>query len=139
MTNVLPAEEFDVLRDTHHRGELPPGVDGEVLATLLGQAVQHGGALRGLFIVRRNGETRIEAEATTRPDTIVVRRVDTLPGPSDLPDTVLRHVLRAQEPVVLQDAGAPTPFSNDPYLIEHRVCSLLCLPVVPQGMLMGAL
>jgi PAS domain S-box-containing protein len=112
---------------------------GQVLATLLGQAVQHGGARRGVLIVRRADETRIEAEATTQPDTIVVRRLDTLPGPSDLPDTVLRYVLRTQETVMLEDAGAPNPFSTDPYVVEYRVRSLLCLPLVQQGTLIGAL
>jgi GAF domain-containing protein len=69
----------------------------------------------------------------------VVRRLDTLPRPSDLPDTVLRYVLRTQEPVLLDDAGAPNPFSADPYMIEHRVFPLLCLPLVKKAMLIGAL
>src|SRR2546430_4391640 len=78
---------------------------GQILATLLGHTVQHVGAERALLIVRRADETRIEAEATTQPDTIVVRRLDTLPGPSDLPDTVLRYVLRTREAVMLDDTS----------------------------------
>src|SRR2546430_7433324 len=112
---------------------------GQILATLLGHTVQHVGAERALLIVRRADETRIEAEATTQPDTIVVRRLDTLPGPSDLPDTVLRYVLRTREAVMLDDASVRNPFSNDPYVIEHRVRSLLCLALATQGMLTGAL
>jgi rhodanese-related sulfurtransferase len=61
-----------------------------VLATLLGQAVQHADAERGLLVVRRAEEARVEAEATAQVDAIVVRRLNTLPGPSDLPDTVSR-------------------------------------------------
>src|SRR5207253_1231241 len=76
---------------------------------------------------------------TTQPDTIVVRRLDTLPGPSDLPDTVLRYVLRTREAVMLDDTSVRNPFSNDPYVIEHRVRSLLCLALATQGMLTGAL
>ncbi len=124
------------------RGELAPWMEaagGQVLATLLGQAVQHADAERGLLVVRRAEEARVEAEATTQVDAIVVRRLNTLPGPSDLPDTVLRYVLRTQEPVMLDDTGVPNPFSADPYVIGHRVRSLLCLPLVKQGALIGAL
>src|SRR4030095_1941395 len=122
MTTALPDGDFDVLSEIDHRRELPSWMEdpgGQVLATLLGQAVQHGGARRGVLIVRRADEPRIEAEATTQPDTVVVRRLDTLPGPSDLPDTVLRYVLRTQETVMLEDAGARNPFSTDPYVVEH--------------------
>ena len=142
MATALPGGEFDVLSEIDYRGELPPWMEdpgGQILATLLGQAVQHGGARRGLLILRRDNETRIEAEATTQADTVVVRRLDTLPAPSYLPDTVLKYVLRTQETVMLEDAGAPNPFSTDPYVVEHRVRSLLCLPLVKQGTLIGAL
>src|SRR5262245_54969323 len=106
---------------------------------LLGQMVQHAGAERGLLIVRRAAEVRIEAEATTQPDAVVVHRVNSVAGPLDLPDTVLKHVSRTQEAVMLDDAGIPNRFSSDPYVIERRVRSLLCVPLVTQGTLIGAL
>src|SRR5262249_52553462 len=76
---------------------------------------------------------RVQAEATTQPNTIMVRRLDVLPRASDLPDTVLRYVLRTREAVMLDDAIVQNPFSNDPYVIEHRVRSLLCMPLVARG------
>src|SRR5262245_29210835 len=115
-----------------HRG-------GQVLATLLGYIIRHVGAERGLLIAQRADEARVVAEATTQPDMIGVRRLDALAGPSNLPDTVLRYVLRTQEPVILDDASVRGPFSNDPYVIEHRVRSSLCLPLATQGALSGAL
>jgi len=157
MATALSGAELEVLSDAgelqaswaarpieliDRRGQQPPWMEdpgGQILATLVGHTVPHVGAERALLIVRRADETRIEAEATTQPDTIVVRRLDTLPGPSDLPDTVLRYVLRTREVVMLEDAGVPNPFSTDPYVIEHGVRSLLCLPLVKQGTLIGAL
>jgi C4-dicarboxylate-specific signal transduction histidine kinase len=133
---VRPIELID------RRGQAPPWMEdpgGQVLATLLGQAVLHSGAKRGLLIVRRAAGVRIEAEATTQPDTIVVRRLDAIPGPSDLPDTVLKYVLRTKESVMLDHASVRHPFSNDSYMIEHHVHSLLCLPLVKPGALIGAL
>jgi PAS domain S-box-containing protein len=40
---------------------------------------------------------------------------------------------------MLEDARVPNPFSTDPYVVEHRVRSLLCMPLVKQGTLIGAL
>src|SRR6266850_1725783 len=157
MATALSGAELEVLSDAgeleaswaarpielmDRRGQQPPWMEdpgGHILATLLGHTVQHVGAERALLIVRRADEARIEAEAATQPDTIVVRRLDALPGPSDLPDTVLRYVLRTREAVMLDDASVRNPFSNDPYVIEHGVRSLLCLPLATQGMLTGAL
>src|SRR5262249_9154724 len=124
------------------RGQAPPWMEdsgGQVLGALVGQAVHHSGAERALLIVRQGGEARVVAEATAQPDAIVVRRLDVLPGTSDLPDTVSGHVLRTREAVMLDDASVRNPFSNDPYLIEHRVGSLLCLPLVTRGIPTGVL
>ena len=157
MATALSGAELEVLSDAgeleaswaarpieliDRRGQQPPWMEdpgGQILATLLGHTVRHVGAERALLIVRRADEARIEAEVTTQPDTIVVRRLDALPGPSDLPDTVLTYVLRTREAVRLDDASVRNPFSKDPYVIEHRVRSLLCLPLATQGMLTGAL
>jgi PAS domain S-box-containing protein len=157
MATALPGAELDVLSDAgeleaswaarpieliDRRGQPPPWMEnpgGQVLVTLLGQTVRHAVAERGLLIVLRADEARVQAEATTQPDKIVARRLDALPGSSDLPETVLKHVLRTQEAVVLDDASVRNPFSNDPYMIERRVRSLLCLPLVTQSMLIGAL
>src|SRR6266850_6002183 len=111
----------------------------KLVETLMVTAVQHAGAERGVLIVRRAEEARVEAEAAMRRGAIVARRLDTLPERPDLPDTVVRHVLRTQEPVMLDDASTPNPFSTDPYVAEHRVRSLLCLPLVNRGTLIGAL
>jgi hypothetical protein len=53
----------------------------KLVETLMVTAVQHAGAERGLLIGRRAQEVRVEAEATTQRDIIVVRRVDTPPEP----------------------------------------------------------
>ena len=112
-------------------------ISGEILIdklveTLMVTAVQNAGAGRGLLTVLRNGEARVEAEATTQLDTITVRLLGVPAGPSDLPDMVLRYVLRTQEAVILDDAA-------DTYIVKNHVRSLLCLPLVKQTTLVGVL
>jgi len=112
---------------------------GKLVETLLRTTLQHAGAERGLLILRRGDEARVEAEATTQQDTIAVRLRGTAAGPSDLPETVLKLVLRTQEALILNDAAVPGPFSADAYVAAHRVRSLLCLPLVKQATLVGVL
>jgi PAS domain S-box-containing protein len=112
----------------------------KLVETLMVTTVQHAGVERGVLIIRRAEEARVEAEATTRQHAIVVRRLDALPVRSDLPDALVRYVLRMQETVLLDDASIPNPFSTDPYVAEHRsIRSLLCVALVKEGTLIGAL
>src|SRR5262249_14585805 len=115
-------------------------ISGEILIdklveTLMMTALEHAGAERGLLILRRGEEARIEAEATTQQDAITVRLRGRAASPPDLPNTVLNYVLRTRVAVLLDDAAVPNPFSADDYVAAHRVRSLLCLPLVKQAML----
>src|SRR5262245_22811320 len=111
----------------------------KLVNTLMVPVLEHAGADRGLLILRRGDEARVEAEATTQQGAIVVRLCGTAAGPSDLPETVLKLVLRTRQALILHDAAVVSPFSADDYVAAHRVRSLLCLPLVKQGTLVGAL
>jgi len=111
----------------------------KLVETLMMTALQHAGAERGLLIVRRGEETRVEAEATTQRNTVTVRLVGTAAAAPNLPDTVLNYVLRTHEAVIVDDAMAESPFSADTYVVEHHVRSALCLPLMKQASLVGVL
>jgi formate hydrogenlyase transcriptional activator len=102
-------------------------------------AVEHAGAERGLLILIRDREPRIEAEATTGPGRIelVVRQKQVTP--SDLPQSALHYVIRTQESVLLDDASADDVYSKDEYVRQKRSRSILCLPIVERAQLVGAL
>src|SRR5262249_16584587 len=46
---------------------------------------------------------------------------------------------RTQETVILEDASSQNPFSVDPYVVQRRARSILCLPLTNQGKLIGIL
>jgi PAS domain S-box-containing protein len=54
-----------------------------------------------------------------------------------LPQSVIRHVMRTREDVILDDATAQNPFSDDPYVVQRHARSIICLPLVNQGKLNG--
>ena len=118
-------------------------VSGEIvlerlIGALIRTAVEQAGAERGLLILAHGPELRIAAEAVTG-DAVIVRLHDVPVTAAAMPETVLHTVLRAKESVILDDAAAALPFADDPYIREHRARSILCLPLVNQGKLIGVL
>jgi PAS domain S-box-containing protein len=119
-------------------------VSGEIVLemlidTLMHTAIEQAGAERGLLILQRGAEPRIEAEATTGGDTVVVQLRDQPVTASVLPESVLHYVLRTRESVILDDAAAQPEFAADPYLRERQARSILCLPLITQAKLTGVL
>src|SRR5262249_38958835 len=76
-------------------------VSGEIvldklLDTLLRTAIEHAGAERGLLMLPRGAELRIEAEATTSGDTVTVCLREASVTAAALPESVLHYVVRTQ-------------------------------------------
>jgi PAS domain S-box-containing protein len=119
-------------------------VSGEIVLemlidTLMRTAIEQAGAERGLLILQRGAEPRVEAEATIGGDTVVVQLRDQPVTACVLPESVLHYVLRTRESVLLDDAAAQPAFAADPYLRERQARSILCLPLITQGKLIGVL
>ena len=111
----------------------------KLLDTLMRTAIEQAGAERGLLILARGAEQRIEAEATISGDTVVVRLCDQAVAGAALPESVLHYVLRTREGVILDNAAAEIAFSADPYIQQHAARSILCLPLLNQAKLIGVL
>jgi predicted ATPase/signal transduction histidine kinase len=107
--------------------------------TLMRITVEHAGAERGLLILQQGEEYRIEAEAKVGPSGVEVQLRHAPTSPSDLPESLLRYVIRSQESLILDDASRQTLFSQDPYVLQKRPRSVLCLPLIKRTDLMGAL
>src|SRR6202040_405673 len=119
-------------------------VSGEIVLeklidTLMRTAIEHAGAERGLLILPRGDEQRIEAEATTSGDTIVVRLREASVAAAALPESIVHYVVRTRESVILDDASTPNAFSADTYIRQKHARSVLCLPLLKQAKLIGVL
>ena len=112
---------------------------GKLIETLLRIAVERAGAERGLLILFRGNKPWLEAEATTGSGgvEVAVRKAEVTPA--DLPKSLLHHVIQTRESVILDDATTPTLVWADAYVRQRQPRSLLCLPLVKQAKLIGAL
>src|SRR5262249_14318926 len=119
-------------------------VSGEVvleklLDTLMRTAIEHAGATRGLLLLPCEAEQRIEAEATTSGDTVIVRLQGADVTATALPESIVHYVVRTHESVMLGDAAGQHSFAEDPYLCQQHARSLLCVPLINQAKLIGVL
>ena len=124
--------------------DVSQAVSGEIvlekaLEIVMRKAMEHAGAERGLLIVPRGDELRIEAESKTDGNNIVISLDDRPAGASATPESILRYVVRTHEGVILDDASSSNQFTDDPYVIQYRARSILCLPLLNQAKLTGIL
>jgi GAF domain-containing protein len=137
---AVPVEHLDLATVI----KVSQSVSGElVLEKLIDRltraAIEHAGAQRGFLINARNDELRIEAEATIRGEDLTVNLVGSADTTAALPESLVRYVMRTQETVILENALSKHQFSTDPYIAARRARSVLCLPLITQGKLIGIL
>jgi PAS domain S-box-containing protein len=111
----------------------------KLIDRLMRAAIEHAGAERGLLVVPVDNEPMIEAEATTNGEDVTVHLRDGAQSAAALPESLVRYVMRTREIVILDDASLETPFSADPYFVERRAHSILCVPLINQTKLIGIL
>jgi PAS domain S-box-containing protein len=139
-TIAAPVEHLDLATVIKVSQAVSGGIVLEkLLETLLRTAIEQSGAERGLLILPRGAGPRITAEATTRGDTVAVHLLDEPVAATALPESVIHYVLRIRESVILDDATAQPSFAGDPYIRQHQARSVLCMPLLNRGQLIGVL
>jgi signal transduction histidine kinase len=110
-----------------------------LVEALLVVAVEHTVAERGLLFLTPGREPEIEAEATSDCGIVRVVFPPASAASAGFPKAILRYVLRMGESVVLDDASAENQFSDDDYIRNGPVRSILCVPLITQRDLVGVL
>ena len=109
-----------------------------LIEMLMRTAIEHSGAERGLLVLPRGDEQRIEAEATTTGDTVIVRLREASVATATLPESIVHYVTRSKESVILDDASVQNPFSADIYIRQQhtraRPSNALCAMVIGPAM-----
>jgi|GEM_PF-1484558 len=119
-------------------------ISGEIvreslLQTLMEIVLLHAGAQFAALLLVHEDDLRLAATARVSRQDIAVRLYDgTHPTDIELPKTLLTYVRRTRERVLIADSGLQRSAATDPYLAARRPASALCLPIIRQGELMGA-
>jgi signal transduction histidine kinase len=123
---------------TMQRAIARESVFSRLVEALLVVAVEHG-AERSLLFLTRGHEPEIEAEATSHCGSVRVVFPPASAASAGFPKAVLRYVLRTEESVVFDDASVENQFSQDDYIRNGPVRSILCIPLITQRDLVGVL
>ncbi|ALM84501.1 AAA family ATPase [Bordetella sp. N] len=108
-----------------------------LLESLMTNIVSYAGAEYGLLILMGPDGPTIEASARVLRDTVSVHLGSCAPTDHALPMTVLQSVLRTRQTLVLADATQQAPSLQDLADPPRLLRSVLCLPLVRGGELIG--
>jgi signal transduction histidine kinase/tetratricopeptide (TPR) repeat protein len=142
-TLAVRSEELDLLSVVKASQRISGEIEIETLAgTLLQVVLEQGGARRGCLVLQRDGALFFEAEASMEEEGVVTRLLPSLAVESSplAPVTVLHYTRLSRRPVIIEDVAAGAgKFASDPYFSRHKTRSVLCLPILRQGELVGLL
>ncbi|QLE48432.1 GAF domain-containing protein [Nostoc sp. C057] len=110
-----------------------------LLEKLMTIVIENAGAQTGILLLEKGGKLFIEAQADVDQDDLTVGQSIPVENSQKLPVSVINYVTRTKKDVVLSDASSEGSFTIDPYIIEHRIKSLMCTCIVNQGKLIGLL
>ena len=139
-TILAPVEQFDLATVIRVSDAVSGEIEhGKLIDTLMRTAIEYTGAERGILILPGGNGYRIEAEAITGVDGLIVARRQANMTGANFPVSVFQFVLRTSESLLLHDAAADSAFSTDEYIRQRGTRSMLCLPIIKQKTLVGAL
>lgn len=111
----------------------------KLLSQLLRILMENAGARTSSLILEKEGQLLVEATGDVEQDEIAVSRSIPVGGSQQLPISVINYVARTREAVVLRDATQEGKFIRDPYIVETQPKSILCIPIINKGKLIGLL
>jgi PAS domain S-box-containing protein len=109
-----------------------------LLRSLMQILIENAGAQTGFLILENLGEWAIEAYGDLH-DGENVCAMQSMPMANRLPESIVQYVIRTHESAILNDATREGNFINDPYIQHHQTQSILCMPMLNQGKLIGVL
>ncbi|MEP6520097.1 AAA family ATPase [Microcoleus vaginatus] len=109
----------------------------KLLTSLMRILIENAGAQVGCLILESQEKLLIEAEVSVDSEQVTVLQSINIENSEQLPLGVIQYVARTQEDVVLSDATNEGVFSREPYIVKNQPKSLLCIPIINQGKLIG--
>lgn len=112
-----------------------PGELGTLLLLMLDKLIEVTGADKGFVFL-------VDPGNPSHPTLHVARNIDK--GTLDLEergfsDSIVQKVLRTRQPVLLSDALLHDEFSSANSVVDLRLCSVMCAPLMARGELIGVL
>lgn len=116
-----------------------------LVEALLKQICQSSAAQRVVLFLQEDNALRIQGEIVISADSTELTVLQNAPfpakrgSPSIVAETLVQFVARAKRTEVLDDAANAGDFVQDPYVKGRKIKSILSMPILNQGKLLGVL
>ncbi|MEJ2406069.1 MAG: PAS domain S-box protein [Candidatus Thiodiazotropha sp.] len=111
----------------------------KLIETLMAGALETTGADRGLLFMPHNERFEAAVAARASDDGVVITPLHSPIATTKSLQSIIKTVTYTRESVIIDDASQAETFIDDDYLQEGAARSLLCLPLLRQGHLVGVL
>ncbi|QLE57648.1 ATP-binding sensor histidine kinase [Nostoc sp. TCL26-01] len=115
----------------------------QLLATLMQVVMENAGASKAALILHQSDNLGLSIAAISSSSSVapisIQLPLNSLESSDDVPITLINYVKRSLEIFVTDDAKTVTFLSSDRYIIREQPKSLLCIPIINQGKLLGVL
>lgn len=111
----------------------------DLVTSVLRILMENAGAQRIVFLLQREEKIMVLASFTTTGTEEYYEPEIPLRQYTGIAQSIVNFAAHASEPLVLEDAVASGGFRNDPYIQQHQIHSVLCVPLLQQSKLAGIL
>ncbi len=110
-----------------------------LLEKLMHLVIENAGAKTGYLLLVEQQQLLVRALIHAQTQEVRMFSHEELHSGLDLPLSVVQYVHRTSEMILLEDAQHSQIYAQDPYIQRAQVRSVLCLPVLLQGEMIGVL
>jgi C4-dicarboxylate-specific signal transduction histidine kinase len=111
----------------------------KLLDALLNIANVNSGADKCVLLLQSEAELQIVALVESGKPSQILTVPMSLEHSEDMAIGIVNQVKHSLEPIVLSDARHDAQFASDRYILKYRPKSVLCMPILKQGKLIGVL
>jgi transcriptional regulator with GAF, ATPase, and Fis domain len=105
---------------------------GDLLETLMDFVISISNADKGFLILLEGNDLRVKVARN-------VRRENLADAMSHLSDSIVDKVIKTKKPVIVSDAMKDAEFQNAMSVMSLQLSSVMCVPLLERGNLMGAI
>ncbi|MCP4130560.1 MAG: AAA family ATPase [bacterium] len=110
---------------------------GKLLINMMRIILENAGAERGFIILEEKGKLLVEAEGIVGSEEIEVLESTPLDIHGGLSAAIVNYTARTKERLILNNAVIEGDFTDDFYVVKYKPKSVLCVPILNQGKLIG--
>ncbi len=102
----------------------------ELLTRLMDSVIELSGADKGFLILFENGAPNVHVARN-------IANEDLENALAELSDSILEKVIKERQALIVSDALNDNEFSSSRSVMNLKICSVLCVPILEDGELMG--